>query len=91
MSVATDIKEGTCVLIRNSSDTSQPPLYGRVQEVEQGDAGEVHFRYTLYVLPEEVPGGRKKYHSQKELIKSDSIMAESSANVVGVWTLNTLK
>ena len=92
-----ELEEGTCVILRPATDSAEPGaaptalLYGRIQDLEhKGTPGAV-IRYTLYKRPEEVPGGRKRHHGSKELLKTDTICKEFARNVVDTWTLNTLK
>jgi len=63
----TTFKVGDCVLAR--SDTSKP-FVGKVKDIEnRGKVTEVHLAW--YYRPEEAMGGRKEFHGDKELFKSD--------------------
>lgn len=85
------IKVGDCVLMR-PSDPSRLPYVAKVESIEaNGRGGNVQVRVRWYYRPEESLGGRRQFHSAKEVFLSDHYDVQSADTIEDKCIVHTFK
>ncbi|XP_073125013.1 chromatin remodeling protein SHL [Henckelia pumila] len=85
------IRPGDCVLMR-PSDSSKPSYVARVERIEADSRGaNVRIYVRWYYRPEESIGGRRQFHSLKEVFLSDHFDYQSVDTVEGKCTVHSFK
>ncbi|CAK0755513.1 hypothetical protein CVIRNUC_002380 [Coccomyxa viridis] len=63
-------KAGDCILVRGEGE--KQPFVGRIRDIRAvGKHGQIQVQVAWFYRPEEAMGGRKAFHGQKELFKSE--------------------
>ncbi|KAK9916575.1 hypothetical protein WJX75_004358 [Coccomyxa subellipsoidea] len=86
-------KVGDCVLVRGAGE--KLPFVGRIRDIKaQGKSGQISVQVAWFYRPEEATGGRKAFHGEKELFKSEHLdwcfasTIESKCRALGTVTEN---
>lgn len=80
-------KVGDCVLVRGEASL---PYIGKVKEIHQSEKG-VDVKVMWFYRPEEAVGGRKPFHGERELFKSDHFDDVHANTIEGKCSVHQLK
>lgn len=77
------LSAGDCVLIRSPDESKLPSYIAKVVEIHANKASHVTVRVQWYYRPEEVVGGRRRFHGVKEVFLSDHFDVQSADTIEG--------
>uniref|UniRef100_A0A0D6R1C7 BAH domain-containing protein n=1 Tax=Araucaria cunninghamii TaxID=56994 RepID=A0A0D6R1C7_ARACU len=84
------VKAGDCVVMR-AQEPGKPPYIARVEKIESNGRSHVRIRVRWYYRPEESIGGRRQFHSSKEVFLSDHFDEQSADTIESKCTVHSFK
>ncbi|CAL8466792.1 g6328 [Coccomyxa elongata] len=83
-------RDGDCVLVRGVGE--RLPFVGKIKDVRvQGKNGQVNVQVAWFYRPEEATGGRKAFHGEKELFRSDHLDWCYASTIEGKCRVHSLQ
>ncbi|EIE18166.1 BAH-domain-containing protein [Coccomyxa subellipsoidea C-169] len=83
-------KIGDCILVRGAG--AKLPFVGQIRDVKiQGKSNQIRLQVAWFYRPEDAAGGRKLFHGEKELLKSEHLDWCSASTIEGKCRVHSLQ